>query len=165
MNGRDETLVVGYEKRVVRKELRKTVVAAERKKTQLEVGDLTIDINQGRRGVQRVNRQGQGEEVQILKHWAWCIAAGTSQPCLRCLRIPGTRLLWLVGSPWPAFLSHYFQFTYEPHRLPGGSADSTAISPVEAWQSTASTPLVSRLTLRHVRLALHSPILDRSLSE
>jgi hypothetical protein len=32
MNGRDETLVVGSEKRVVRKELRKTVVAAGKKR-------------------------------------------------------------------------------------------------------------------------------------
>jgi hypothetical protein len=32
MNGRDETLVAVCEKRVVRKELRKTVVAAEREK-------------------------------------------------------------------------------------------------------------------------------------
>jgi hypothetical protein len=49
MNGRDETLAVGSEKRVVRKELRKTVVAAEKKRRLREVGGLPIDINQGRR--------------------------------------------------------------------------------------------------------------------
>lgn len=48
---------------------------------------------------QRLNRQGQGEEVQILKHWPSCIAAGTSQPCLQCLRFPGTSSLWLVDQP------------------------------------------------------------------
>lgn len=82
MNGRDETLVavVCGEKRVVRKELRKTVVAAERKKRHIKKqASGRLDINQGSTGrwrsataeSTRAGRGGADLETLAFVHSRW----------------------------------------------------------------------------------------------